>query len=456
MKLLLNTQLGLRGWLGKPRVLFDINKNSLVRTLDLEEFDILKKCDGNHDLENNDIIKQLLNANIIHLNEEGKKLEKNQQYKFFNNRYFHQVRWGLTERCNYKCRHCFMASDGENRNDELSLEDCLDIANQIADCGIERVIFTGGEPLLRNDFFDIVDELLKRNVKIASINTNGSLITKEFIDEIIKRNIKPSFSISFDGIGYHNWMRGVDGAEKDALNAIKMLVQNDFHVISVCCIHQGNFHVLNDTVELMNSIGVSRVEVYRTAETLRWSLLPEENKSLSYEDCYDAYIDLLYAHKKKNWNVAFYLKDFCFADNQANILSIVPLKCNETSDFSKQVACWRTRDEIFIAPDGQVLPCNGLNGYAKKYNMNFENLKDMKLKDILTKSNYLSTVLTTVQDLFDRSEECRNCEYREKCGGGHCRVIAFAGTGDFYGKDESTCAFFKGGYEDKIKKFMNS
>ena len=93
--------------------------------------------------------------------------------------------------------------------------------------------------------------------------------------------------------------RSGGGAEKDALNAIKMLVENDFYVIAVCCIHQGNIHVLNDTVELMNNMGVTQVEVYRTAETLRWSLLPEENKSLSYEDCYDAYIDLLYAHKKK-------------------------------------------------------------------------------------------------------------------------------------------------------------
>lgn len=79
-----------------------------------------------------------------------------------------------------------------------------------------------------------------------------------------KRNIKPGFSVSFDGIGYHNWMRGVDGAEQDALRAIKILVQNGFYVMSVCCIHRENAHVITDTVELMNNIGVDRVEVYRT------------------------------------------------------------------------------------------------------------------------------------------------------------------------------------------------
>lgn len=439
-----------------PRVLLDINQHVLTRKLDLEEFEILKKCDGAHDFESNDVIQNLLNKNIICLNEEGKKLEINQKYKFFNNAYFRQVRWGLTERCNYKCRHCFMAADNNSSNDELSLDACLDIANQIADCGIGRVIFTGGEPLLRNDFFDIVDELLKRNVEIVSINTNGSLITQEFIEKLKKRNIKPTFSVGFDGIGYHDWMRRVNGAEKDALNAIKMLVENDLLVIAVCCIHQGNFHVLTDTVQFLNDIGVSQVEVYRTIETLRWSLFPGENKSLSYEDCYDAYINLLYAHKKNNWNFALYLMDFCIVDNKANVLLIPPIRNKSDSDFSKKATCPRARDEIFIAPNGQVLPCNGFNGYVKKYKMNFENLKDIKLKDILTESNYLSTALTTIQDVFDRNPECRNCEYSETCGGGRCRLIALGLTGDFYGKDGSACAFFKGGYDNKIKEFMDS
>lgn len=68
--------------------------------------------------------------------------------------------------------------------------------------------------------------------------------------------------------------------------------------------------------------------------------------------------------------------------------------------------------------------------------MNFENLKDMKAKDTLMKSDYLSMALITVQDIFDRNLECRNCAYKGKFISGHCRVIVFASIGDFYGKDE--------------------
>ena len=457
MKFLLNPQLGLRGWLRMPRVLFNIKNNSSLKTLSKKEFETLIKCDGEHDLTINETLNDLLSSGIVLENIENGKLLERQKYKFYNNRHFKTARWGITGRCNYKCRHCFMAKDSlENSNDHLSREKCLDIANQIADCGIEDVILTGGEPLVRKDFFDIVDELLKRNVRINAINTNGSFINKDFINKIKRRKIKPAVSVSFDGIGgWHDWLRGVQGAEKEALDAIKLLTENDFYVIAVCCIHQGNIHVLKDTIDLMNTLHVNRVEVYRTAETLRWSLKPNENKALPYKDCYDAYMDLLYTHKKKNWNVEFYLQDFCYSDSKANITQIVPLRHALSCDYSKDYTCIITKNTIFIAPNGQVLPCNAYYGINLKYHFDFENLSDIKLKDILKGSRCLNCSLTTVKDIFDRNKECRNCEYSKKCMGGRCRVIALVSTGDFYGKDESTCAFFQGGYDKKLEKFVS-
>ena len=439
-----------------PRVLVDIENNHAIQTLTPEQFFILQNCNGEVDLQMNDICKKLLEDGIIIENINNKKLKEAQKYHYFDNRHFSTVRWGITSRCNYKCRHCFMAEGKENSNYELPLDKCLNIVNQIADCGIESVILTGGEPLLRKDFFDIIDELLKRNININAINTNGSLITNNFLNELNKRKIKPAFSVSFDGIGYHDWMRGVNGAEKQAIDAIKLLVKNGFYVIAVCCIHQGNIHILKDTVELMNNLGVNRVEVYRTAETLRWNSSPVENKSLSYKDCYDAYMDLLYTHKNRDWNVSFYLKDFCRTDNKANITQIVPSRCSNNSDFSKDFACPSVRSMLFIAPNGQALPCNAYTGYTLKHKWPFENLQNIQLKDILKQSIYLNYVLTSVKDLFENNKECKNCKYSQKCMGGHCRLIALASTGSFYGKDESTCAFFEGNYEEKIKDFMKS
>lgn len=455
MKLLLNPQYALRGWLKMPRVLFNLKENRAIKNLTLEQFWALQSCDGEQDLKISSVLQEFLGEGIISQNDKSKKLSEDQKYYCFSNRYFNSARWGITGRCNYKCKHCFMAAGSENNNCELSREKCLDIVDQLADCGVEEVILTGGEPLLRPDFFDIVDELLKRNIKLNAINTNGSLITENFINEIKKRNINPAFSVSFDGIGCHNWMRGTDNAEKEAINATKLLANAGFYVISVFCLHSGNVNVLIDTIEFMKDLGVSRVEVYRTGETLRWNL-QKEYKSLPYETCYDIYLDLIYKHRDRNWKIDMYLKDFCRIDKNSNIYDITPLKGNENTKAEKTVVCCSNRAMFFIAPNGEVLPCNAFTGYSLKNELNFENLNDTKLKDILTKSKYLNCVLATVKDIFDRNEECRTCRYNKKCMGGHCRFIALAGTGDYFGKDESTCAFFRGNYDQKIIDFIES
>jgi radical SAM protein with 4Fe4S-binding SPASM domain len=57
----------------------------------------------------------------------------------------------------------------------------------------------------------------------------------------------------------------------------------------------------------------------------------------------------------------------------------------------------------------------------------------------------------TYKELFERNPECAACEYRYKCSG--CRANALA-CGGFFEKDPLACCFFKGGYEDMIKKIM--
>lgn len=152
MKLLLSSQYALRGWKKMPRVLFNIEKNIAVKDLTPAQFITLKNCDGSQDLEINDFLQKLLDEKILIKNDKNKKLKEEQKYHLFSNRYFRTVQWAITGRCNYKCKHCFMAKDLNNYSDEFSTSECLNIVNQIADCGVEEVYITGGEPLLRKDF----------------------------------------------------------------------------------------------------------------------------------------------------------------------------------------------------------------------------------------------------------------------------------------------------------------
>ena len=76
--------------------------------------------------------------------------------------------------CNFKCRHCLVSAP-DAHHPQLPLSDCLHIVDEIASCGINRVDITGGEPLVRNDFEEIVKALSKYGIDIGVMFTNASL-----------------------------------------------------------------------------------------------------------------------------------------------------------------------------------------------------------------------------------------------------------------------------------------
>ena len=89
----------------------------------------------------------------------------------------------ITARCNNNCRHCYIAlpaGDKEAKKKELSLEEISRIADEAASMGALWCLVGGGEPLLREDFFDIFLALKKKGLLVV-IFTNATLITQKHI-----------------------------------------------------------------------------------------------------------------------------------------------------------------------------------------------------------------------------------------------------------------------------------
>ncbi len=107
------------------------------------------------------------------------------------------VQWSITGRCNYRCRHCFMsaphAAQGEPDWSEL-----MAMLDAFCRCGIRNISLTGGEPMFRRNFWQLVDEILRRGINITTLYSNGLLITDVFLDELQKRHIRPCVRRSAD------------------------------------------------------------------------------------------------------------------------------------------------------------------------------------------------------------------------------------------------------------------
>ena len=162
---------------GYSKLPFGIYNTRIRKTefLNREQFAILLECDGSIDIDKKTLsenVRSFFNHNIANKNilpcEKGQELRKNQKYQYYDNQFKNSVQWSITGKCNYRCKHCFMSAN-VGKFGEPSLEQCIKIVGEMADCGIKQVSITGGEPLIRQDFWQIIDELIKHNIVITTI-----------------------------------------------------------------------------------------------------------------------------------------------------------------------------------------------------------------------------------------------------------------------------------------------
>jgi radical SAM protein with 4Fe4S-binding SPASM domain len=109
----------------------------------------------------------------------------------------------LTERCNNACLHCYInlpEHDHHAKQNELSTDQWKEILRQAAELGVLTVRFTGGEPLLRDDFSELYLFTRRLGIKVM-LFTNGRLITPELADLFVR--IPPLKKIEISVYGMH-------------------------------------------------------------------------------------------------------------------------------------------------------------------------------------------------------------------------------------------------------------
>lgn len=165
----------------------------------------------------------------------------------------------LTTRCNERCLHCGSYC-GEVKNNELTLDQYKYILDQIKeDFDIKELMLniTGGEPLLRQDFFDILGYANQLGFNWG-MTSNGILITPEIAQKLADVGMKTT-SISIDGLeATHDAFRQTPGGYKKAMQGIQNLIDvGKFQHIQVTTVvtHQ-NIKELDELFEIFNNIDI--------------------------------------------------------------------------------------------------------------------------------------------------------------------------------------------------------
>ena len=197
-----------------------------------EEYDFLQDLFLAREVNKEDeLVQNLLHEGIVVECEKDDKSSEWSGPHLIPNLHFRTVMWAITGRCNYNCKHCFMAKDNNVNAHEWKVEDALSFIQDAEECGICDFVLTGGEPFLHPHIFTIISSIYQHGMHMSAINTNGALLTEKVLNELDKtmgKHEKPLLKISFDGIGHHDWLRGHKGAEKEVLDGIKRALKHGY------------------------------------------------------------------------------------------------------------------------------------------------------------------------------------------------------------------------------------
>ncbi len=443
----LNSNWLLRGWTDMPLAVVNC-ATGFVRQLNEKEFYVAESCDGIRDFnslaflpEHNALLNQLIKQGIAETCQKNDFIEPMQQYRMANTSCIKGIQWCVTGRCNLKCQHCYMESPS-GKYGELPFDYIVQLIDQFEQANLPQISLTGGEPFFRNDLLEIIALLAERKICVRTIFSNGLLITDDHLKSIKEIGFSPNFQISFDGIGAHDYMRGVKGIEQDVIHSILKLQDAGFFVRIATSIDRLNISHLADTYKLIKDLGLKSWHIMTPQKSGNWR---GTSTGLSLIEAANALMPLL----------NFWLADGRPFDIQlAGFYHGIPKTKAEKLDSSTKnlfdytadsYDCGACREQPNLMPDGTLLPCPGYAGSVVQDQM--PNLFKCNLAEVWANSSSLRKIIDMKKIvLLNRNPECDTCELFKDCGIG-CRVVALNETGNIFAKDPVACDLWKNGYK---------
>lgn len=161
--------------------------------------------------------------------------------------------------CNLRCRHCWV-EEGQTVNSTLSIEQWEDILEQGKELGCRSVKFTGGEPLLYDDFVPLYEFAAERFT--TSIETNGTIVPNR-LWEALARNRPSQVSVSLDSANAetHDRFRGSGGAWRKTVSFLEKLAEHRIPSQVVMSVSDTDRISVSDLIQLLEEKGLKNLKI---------------------------------------------------------------------------------------------------------------------------------------------------------------------------------------------------
>ena len=343
------------------------------------------------------------------------------------------VVWNSTKTCNLKCRHCYMSSDSKKYQNELTTEEAKSFIDDLADFHVPVLLFSGGEPLIRPDFFELAEYAQQKGVR-PTLSTNGTLITREVARRI--KDIGVGYvGISLDGLqDVNDKFRGVEGAFKRAMEGIQNCVAVGQRVGLRFTINHHNIQELDNIFDFIERENINRVCFYHLVYSGRGTAM--KNQDVTAAESRRA-MDII-IKRTKDFEDRGLEKEILTVDNHCDGVYMYLKALAEGNDEQaaqiKKYISMNGGNRSGIA-FGEVDPFGYVHPDQFTQHHTFGNVRDRKFSEIWQDiSNPIMAGLKDRKPLL--KGRCSKCRFLENCNG-NFRTRAEAVTGDFWESDPS-------------------
>ena len=323
------------------------------------------------------------------------------------------VSWMTTNECNLKCKHCYQDAD-ETQEKELTTQEAFTMIDQIVKAGFKIMIFSGGEPLLRSDIFELVAYAASKGLRPV-FGTNGVLITEE-VARRLKECGAMAMGISIDSLdeAKHNEFRGLENAHALTLAGIENCKKAGLPFQLHTTVVGWNSSEICDLTDFAQGIGAIAHYIFFLIPVGRGKYIQDTSLEVRENE------ELLRAIMAKQAEVSIDVKPTC-----APQFTRVAKQLGIESRFTR--GCLAGLTYCVIGSEGIVRPCAYMTEEAG-------DVRKAPFDEIWRNSEVFMKLRTEKY-----RGACGDCDYKDGCGGCRARA-AYYHEGDYMAQDDY-CAY---------------
>ena len=339
------------------------------------------------------------------------------------------VVWNVANRCNLRCKHCYIGAEDRQYGDEMTTAEAEEFIKDLAEMRVPVLLLSGGEPLIRSDIFHLSKFATDLGLRVV-LSTNGTLITPE-VAKSIKESGMQYAGVSFDGLrDTHDEFRAMSGAFDRALEGVRNCMKEGIKTGVRFAINKFNREDLPGVIDLLEKENIPRFCMYHLVYSGRGKEMVDmdtshEEKLETMRFLVDRTLDLY----KRGIET-----ELLTVDNHADGVYIYnylmkkdPGRADEVMQLLKMHGgCSAGTKFSNVDPQGNVHPCQFWQ------HVSLGNVRERKFSEIWNDEQNEFLIGMRQKDKLLKGR-CGRCSYKTVCGG--CRIRAEVVYGDIWAED---------------------